>query len=149
MMHVNVHYLILNDNRPYFTVFSFFFHPRHILYIRWNHSWGLFIIIFYLFAALPVHVQEEIHEEFLLLLWNSCRVNRWVYSQLYATASPPYIRTDDEVHLEKKKMWFSVCYLRWMFSVLPASPPTPQIPSMMNHSALTHQSVWWNACACV
>lgn len=47
-----------------------------------------------------------------------------------------------------RKRRFSFRYLRWMFSVLLASPPTPQILSMMNHSELTHQSVRWNACAC-
>lgn len=30
--------------------------------------------------------------------------------------------------------WLWVCWWRWMFGVGPASPPTPQIPSMMNHS---------------
>lgn len=99
----------------------------------------------YLFAcpALSVKSQKDLQGKFLFLrFW----LRRGSLTAGFKSDSHLYMRNDDEVPLERGDSQFGT--VRWMFSAPLRAPLTPQIPSAMNHSGLTHRPIWWNACAC-
>lgn len=110
-------------------------------YVRLSHRWGLFMCL--------LHCQftpkRDCKESFS---WSHTGQMQGEetgsHAAVFKSNSHLRVKNDDVVHLEKGDSQFGT--IRWMFTVPPPSPLTPQTPSMMNHSELTQKPVWWNAC---